>query len=48
MIRLLPPQPTPAQLQARAASGMRGCVAARHALILATCERLRRELEAQR
>ena len=46
MIRLLPPEPTTAQLKARAASGLSGCVAARKALQQRVVEQLRREVGA--
>ena len=44
MLRLIPPQKSLAELQAIAASGNKGSVAARQELIRRQCERLRQEL----
>jgi hypothetical protein len=43
-LTLVKPEPTKAQLQARAASGLKGCVQARRDLVKAVCAQLRKEV----
>lgn len=43
-LKLHSPQPTKAQLQARAASDLKGCVQARRDLVKVVCAQLRKEV----